>query len=528
MIDSVALPLGWVWVRIDEVSNVGTGATPLKGNPKYYESGTVSWVTSGLLNELFITKVEEKITELAVKETNAKVFPKHTLLVAMYGEGKTRGKVSELLVEAATNQACAALVFGGEASKLRPFVKLFLQKNYNDIRRLSSGGVQPNLNLGIIKATKVPIPPLNEQRRIVAKIEALKARSQRVKEELEAIAPLLDQFRQSVLAAAFRGDLTADWREKNPDVEPASVLLERIRAERRRRWEEAELEKMKAQGKTPKDDQWKKKYKEPESVDDSQLPKLPDGWCWVTADECTSLITDGEHATPERSDEGVYLLSARNILDGKISFEKVDFVPEHIYQKLEKRLKLEAGNVLLSCSGTVGRSCVAPLGLRCAFVRSVAILKPLFEMGEYLSLAIRSPYLQSQIEQKKTQTAQSNIFQGRIKILAIPVAPFDEQKVIVQAITQAFKLIERVEKIIEDARNNNITLDQSILAKAFRGELVPQDPNDEPASVLLERIRAEREKLDTKKKAKGKTEKKSRKEKLEAPEPEQLSFPGFE
>lgn len=293
MIDSVALPLGWVWVRIDEVSNVGTGATPLKGNPKYYESGAVSWVTSGLLNELFITKVEEKITELAVKETNAKVFPKHTLLVAMYGEGKTRGKVSELLVEAATNQACAALVFGGEASKLRPFVKLFLQKNYNDIRRLSSGGVQPNLNLGIIKATKVPIPPLNEQRRIVAKIEALKARSQRVKEELEAIAPLLDQFRQSVLAAAFRGDLTADWREKNPDVEPASVLLERIHAERCRRWEEAELEKMKVQGKTPKDDKWKAKYREPVKPDVSRLPELPEGWIWASWDEVSNWVTYG-------------------------------------------------------------------------------------------------------------------------------------------------------------------------------------------------------------------------------------------
>ena len=411
----------------------------------------------------------------------------------------------------------------------KTFFKIAINQKLQELIDKAHGGVGlRHVTKGKFEQTEILLPPLNEQPRIVAKIEVLKARSQRVKEELEAIRALLDQFRQSVLVATFRGDLTADWREKNPDVEPASVLLERIRAERRSRWEEAELEKMKAQGKTPKDDQWKKKYKEPESVDDSQLPKLPDGWCWVTADECTSLITDGEHATPERSDEGVYLLSARNILDGKISFEKVDFVPEHIYQKLEKRLKLEAGDVLLSCSGTVGRSCVAPLGLRCAFVRSVAILKPLFEMGEYLSLAIRSPYLQSQIEKKKTQTAQSNIFQGRIKILAIPVASFDEQKVIVQAITQAFKLIERVEKIIEDARNNNITLDQSILAKAFRGELVPQDPNDEPASVLLERICAEREKLDTKKKAKGKTEKKSGKAKPEAAEPKQLSLPGFE
>ena len=180
------------------------------------------------------------------------------------------------------------------------------------------GGTRQALTKQMILEFDIPIPPVNEQRRIVAKIEALKARSQRVKEELEAIPALLDQFRQSVLAAAFRGDLTADWREKNPDVEPASVLLERIHAERRRHWEEAELKKMTAQGKTPKDDRWKEKYKEPESVDDSQLPKLPDGWCWVTADECTSLITDGEHATPKRSDEGVYLLSARNILDGKI------------------------------------------------------------------------------------------------------------------------------------------------------------------------------------------------------------------
>jgi type I restriction enzyme S subunit len=95
---------------------------------------------------------------------------------------------------------------------------------------------------------ELPLPPLNEQRRIVEKIEALTARSRKAREALAAIPELLDQFRQSVLAAAFRGDLTADWREQNPDVEPAEALLERIRVERRKRWEEAELEKMRAKG----------------------------------------------------------------------------------------------------------------------------------------------------------------------------------------------------------------------------------------------------------------------------------------
>ena len=114
-----------------------------------------------------------------------------------------------------------------------------------------------------IRAARFPLPPLNEQRRIVAKLEALLARSRKAREALDAVPALLERFRQSVLAAAFRGDLTADWRAQNPDVEPASKLLERIRAERRRRWEEAELERMVARGKPPKDDRWKAKYEEP-------------------------------------------------------------------------------------------------------------------------------------------------------------------------------------------------------------------------------------------------------------------------
>jgi len=180
-------------------------------------------------------------------------------------------------------------------------------------------------------------------------------------------------------------------------------------------------------------------------------------------------------------------------LNGRVSLDKVDFVSEQVHRKLEGRLKIEPGDVFLSCSGTVGRSCVVPPDLKCSLVRSVAVLKPLFETGEYLSLSIRSPYVQSQVEQKKTQTAQSNIFQGRIKTLAIPITPLNEQKVIIERISEALRFIESVEQTIQTIEDRGTILDRSILAKAFRGELVEQDPNDEPASVLLERIRAERE-----------------------------------
>jgi type I restriction enzyme S subunit len=124
----------------------------------------------------------------------------------------------------------------------------------NVVQQRITGSTTPHLFQRDVKAFDLAVAPLSEQRRIVAKIDALTAKSRRAKEALDAIPPLLDKLRQSILAAAFRGDLTADWRAAHPDVEPATQLLERIRAERRRRWEEAELAKMKAKGKPPTDD----------------------------------------------------------------------------------------------------------------------------------------------------------------------------------------------------------------------------------------------------------------------------------
>src|SRR5690606_36379861 len=128
-------------------------------------------------------------------------------------------------------------------------------------------------------------PPLNEQNRIVANIDALTEKSREAREALAEVPELLDKLRQSILAAAFRGDLTREWRAKNPDVEPASVLLERIRQERRKKWEEAQLAKFRAEGKLPKDDSWKKKYVEPQPVDTTDLPDLPERWCWASLEE---------------------------------------------------------------------------------------------------------------------------------------------------------------------------------------------------------------------------------------------------
>jgi len=226
--DLPELPGGWCWASVEQVADVGTGATPLRSKRViYYKNGTIPWVTSGALNDLFVDEATEFITELALQETNAKLFPAGSLLVAMYGEGKTRGKVSELRLDAATNQACAALLFDGEAQNCKPFVKIFFRKNYDDIRRLSSGGVQPNLNLSIIRGTSVPLPPLAEQHRIVAEVERRLSVVAEVEAAVDANLARAERLRQAILKRAFEGRLVP----QDPDDEPASALLERIKAQ---------------------------------------------------------------------------------------------------------------------------------------------------------------------------------------------------------------------------------------------------------------------------------------------------------
>jgi type I restriction enzyme, S subunit len=166
------LPQGWEWVRLSEIVDVGTGSTPTTTNHEYY-NGTIPWYNSSATNNLIAAEPEKYITEKALQETNCKIFPSGSLIIALYGQGKTRGQISEIVTPGATNQAIAAMVFFESSKAMKPYLKYFFIKIYQEIRLLAEGAAQPNLNVGKVKNTLIPLPSSKEQHRIVAKVDQL-------------------------------------------------------------------------------------------------------------------------------------------------------------------------------------------------------------------------------------------------------------------------------------------------------------------------------------------------------------------
>jgi type I restriction enzyme S subunit len=196
------IPQNWEWCRLGDISFVGTGATPLTSEPKYY-NGDINWITSSATGADFVTEAETKITELALKETNCQIYPIGTLVIAMYGQGKTRGQITELMIDSATNQACAAISIYLKDKALNQFIKKYFQKIYLEIRELASGGAQPNLNMQKVKDTMIALPPLEEQKEIVATIEKLFTLCNELESEINQNKTTVDNLMVTVLKESF-------------------------------------------------------------------------------------------------------------------------------------------------------------------------------------------------------------------------------------------------------------------------------------------------------------------------------------
>jgi len=210
-------------VSISAIASVGTGSTPLRSNSQFFASSGTPWITSSATSAAVVSSANEFVTPAAISAHRLKLYPKGTLLVAMYGEGKTRGQVAELGIEATINQACAAVVVD-ESKAALAYVKLALQANYLNMRELAEGGNQPNLNLSKVKEFEIPLPPLEDQAEIVRRVDALFKLADQIEARCTAARAQAQRLSPLVLAKAFRGELAP----QDPADEPASALLTRL------------------------------------------------------------------------------------------------------------------------------------------------------------------------------------------------------------------------------------------------------------------------------------------------------------
>ncbi len=342
------------------------------------------------------------------------------------------------------------------------------------------GNAVQRLNVADVRALKVPLAPLKQREKLVRTIDALRARSRRAKEALDEVPALLDRLRQSILASAFRGDLTADWRAANPDVEPASALLARIRVERRKRWEEAELAKLTAKGKAPKDAKWKSKYVEPEPVDESELPELPEGWCWASVDELVFGIEAGasftcEERPPGRDEIGVAKVSAVSwgSYDEQASKTCLDV------SRIEESYFIRPGDFLVSRANTielVGAVVIVERVDRKVMLSDKILRLRLVDHAQtasWLLLMLRSPWGRRSIEDASTgnQLSMRNIGQEALRGVCIPLPPASEMTVASQLAASGLTASSLIGLQREDVSKTLVSLDSAILAAAFRGEL---------------------------------------------------------
>lgn len=347
------------------------------------------------------------------------------------------------------------------------------------------------------------LPPAAEQTRIVAKLEELLSDLDAGVAELKAAQKKLKQYRQSLLKAAVEGALTAEWRANNKPSETGAQLLERILTERRARWEAKQLAKFKEQGKTPPKD-WQKKYPEPVQPDTTDLPELPEGWVWARVDQAGEVQLGRQRAPQFHSGANMLpYLRVANVFEERIDIS--DVMEMHFSKEDEASFLLSSGDILLNEGQSlelVGRPAIYRGELpRVCFTNTLVRFQAESGVLSEYAIAVFLHYMHSGKFRKiaKITTNIAHLGAGRFAELAFPLPPIDEQKEIVNLLQTAMDAVQQQSTAIELSLKQSAAQRQNILRAAFSGQLVPQDPNDEPASVLLEHIRAERAALGEKK-----------------------------
>jgi type I restriction enzyme S subunit len=352
------------------------------------------------------------------------------------------------------------------------------------------------VNATKLATIEIPIAPAAEQTRIVEKLEELLSDLDAGVAELKAAQRKLAQYRQSLLKAAVEGALTQDWRARHTPRETGAELLQRILRERRARWEQKQLAKFAEQGKTPPKD-WRDKYPEPVAPDAAGLPALPEGWVWASLEQ-VSEIQGGIQKQPTRAPVAnrYPFLRVANVARGRLKLDDVHEI--ELFEGELDKLALKEGDVLVvegnGSRSEIGRCAVWNGSIANAVHQNHLIrARPVLVAGEFVATWLNSLRgIEHMTALAATTSGLYTLSVGKISRIPVPLPPLDEQVEIRQAVESAMSGVEDQEAATVRALQQAAAQRKNLLRAAFAGQLVPQDPRDEPASELLARIRAAR------------------------------------
>ncbi len=449
------LPKGWVWTTLEEIGEIILGQSP--------PSSTYNTDGDGL--PFYQGKLEfGKLYPAPRKWCTApkKIAEKGDVFISIRAPV---GPTNICPEKSAVGRGLAAIRgLGG----IESFFILYLMHAYaNKIASRGTGTTFDAITGNQLKTFEIPLPPLTEQRRIVAKLEILFTHLDAAVENLKKAQVQLQRYRQSVLKAAFEGELTREWREGySGELEPMSV---------------SEVSEM------------------------DNLPELPDGWVWTKVKDISEFIRGVSYKKNQSSktpiDDYVPILRANNI-NTQLNYEDLVYVQR---EKVKDEQFVKIYDIIIAMSSgskhLVGKAAQAYQDFEGGFGTFCGLVRVSEEVNKkFIGLFFQSPVYRNEISRLSIGININNLRRENIETMLIPLPPLAEQEQIVSELERHLSVADAAEATLDAALKRAERLRQSILKHAFSGKLVPQDPNDEPASVLLEKIRDEKDQQQPKRK----------------------------
>ena len=421
-----SIPDTWLWVRLVDIGDIVGGGTPKTSEVSFWENGTISWITPADMRGLgkYVSCGMRKITNAGLEKSSARLLPKGTVI---YSSRAPIGYIAIALNELCTNQGFKSVIpFNVELSEYLYYC--LISQTQNIISR-ASGTTFKEISGGEFGQTIIPIPPLAEQKRIVAKIEELLPYIEKYDKAYSKLTVFNKKFpedmQKSILQYAMQGKLVEQMAEEGTGEE----LYCQIQAEKE---------------KLIKDGKIKKEKRLPEILENEIPFDIPKSWKWVKLNSIVTIITDGDHQPPPQVDTGIPFVVISNMSQGNLSFINTRNVSQEYYDNLQEARKPQSGDILFTVTGSYGIVILVKTDKKFCVQRHIAIIKKPFVSADYLVKCLSAPFSYKQCKEKATGTAQKTVGLDTLRNLILPLPPLAEQE----------RIVAKLEKVLQFFNKN--------------------------------------------------------------------------